>query len=173
MCVLIQVCFTDVQQKGLCCFQAHLSLACHGCEEIKFSACCLSSLRASQTFINSAPQRLGAQPHPSMLRETGVRGPFLRWKNNIRNYMPTSQALNAAPRAHKGWLGSKCATSVTLHPQAATADGANPFWSSLRPLQHKGEHLLPAVFLPIINITDSRGSSNSSISIICWVSKYK
>lgn len=29
--------------------------------------------------------------------------------------MPESQALNAAPRAHKGWLGSRSATSVTLH----------------------------------------------------------
>lgn len=81
--------------------------------------------------------------------------------------MPMSQALNAAPQAPEGWLESKRAPSVTLHPQAATADRANPFWSSWRPLQHKGEHLLPAVFLPIINITDSRSGSNSRISIIC------
>lgn len=67
VCLLIQLCFTDVQHKGLCSFQAHLSLACRGWRAIKFSACGLSSLRASQTFINSAPQRLGAQLHPSCL----------------------------------------------------------------------------------------------------------
>lgn len=72
VCLLIQVCFTDVQHEGLCSFQAHLSLACHGWEAIKFSACCLSS----QTFINSALQRLGAQLHPFVLRETEVRGAF-------------------------------------------------------------------------------------------------
>lgn len=67
VCLLIQLCFTDVQHKGLCSFQAHLSLACRGWRAIKFSACGLSSLRASQIFINSAPQRLGAQLHPSCL----------------------------------------------------------------------------------------------------------
>lgn len=37
--------------------------------------------------------------------------------------MPASQALNIAPQALKGWLGSKCDTSVALHHQGAIADG--------------------------------------------------
>jgi len=45
--------------------------------------------------------------------------------------MPVPQALNIAPRALKGWLGSKRAASVALHLQGATAGGgANPCCSS-------------------------------------------